>query len=101
MFARVITARAGEGGFDAVIRLANRELPSVRQRPGFSGYFLLTDASSGNVIVISLWRTREDMEEVARGTANGIRDDAIPETGLQALRLGTYDVAVQAGGAPE
>jgi heme-degrading monooxygenase HmoA len=96
MFARVITAQASEGGFDDVIRLANQELPSARQRPGFAGYFLLTDDSTGNVIIISLWHTREDMKAVARGTAAGIHDDGVSEAGLSSLRLETYDVAVQA-----
>ncbi len=96
MFARAITAQAGEDGFDDVIRLANQELPGARQRPGFAGYFLPTDNSTGNVIIISLWQTREDMKAVARGTAAGIHDDRVSETGLSSLRLETYDVAVQA-----
>jgi heme-degrading monooxygenase HmoA len=96
MFARVITAQAGEDGFDDVIRLANQELPSAQQRPGFAGYFLLTDDSTGNVIIISLWQTREDMEAVARETAAGIHDDGLLETGLTSLRLETYDVALRA-----
>lgn len=96
MFARVLTAQAGEDGFDGVIRLANQGLPDARQRPGFAGYFLLTDDSTGNVIIISLWQTREDMQAVAQGTAAGIHDDAVPETGLGSMRLETYDVAVQA-----
>ena len=96
MFARVITAQASEDGFDDVIRLANQELPGARQRPGFAGYFLLTDDSTGNVIIISLWQTREDMNAVAQGSAAGIHDDAVPETGLRSLRLETYEVAVQA-----
>lgn len=94
MFARVITAQTGEGGFDDLIRSANQELPDARQRPGFAGYFLLTDDTTGNVLVISLWQTREDMEAVARGTAAGIHDDAVPGTGLRSLRLETYEVAV-------
>jgi heme-degrading monooxygenase HmoA len=96
MFARVITAQAGEDGFDDVIRLANQNLPGARQRPGFAGYFLLTDDSTGKVIIISLWQTREDMIAVARGTAAGIHHDDVSETGLSSLRLETYDVAVQA-----
>jgi heme-degrading monooxygenase HmoA len=96
MFARVITAQAGEDGFDDVIRLANQELPGARRRPGFAGYFLLNNESTGNVIIISLWRTRENMEAVARGTAAGIHDDGVSEVGLGSLRLETYDVAVHA-----
>jgi quinol monooxygenase YgiN len=62
MFARVITAQAGENGFDNLIRLANQQLPGARQRPGSAGFFLLVDDSAGRVINISLWKTREEME---------------------------------------
>jgi hypothetical protein len=42
-----------------------------------------------------LWETREEMEAVARGTAAGIHDEAVPETGVTSLRLETYEVAMQ------
>ena len=96
MFARVITARTGDEGFDDLIRSANEELPHARQRPGFAGYFLLTDDSTGNAVIISLWQSREDMDAVAQGAEGGIHDGAVPETLLSALRLETYEVAVQA-----
>ena len=35
------------------------------------------------------------MEAVARGTAAGIHDEAVPETGVTSLRLETYEVAMQ------
>ena len=96
MFARVITAQAGDNGFDNLIRVANQELPNARQQPGFAGFFLLVDDSTGNVITISLWETREDMEAVAQGTTAGVHDEAVPETGLRSLRLETYEVAAHA-----
>jgi heme-degrading monooxygenase HmoA len=96
MFARVITAQAGEYGFDDLIRSATQELPDAQRRPGFAGYFLLTDDSTGNAIIISLWKTREDMTAVARGATAGIHDAALPETILSSMRLETYEVAVRA-----
>lgn len=96
MFARVITAQAGENGFDNLIRLANQQLPNARQRPGFAGFFLLVDDSTGKVINISLWETRDDMEAVAQGTADGIHNEGVSETGLSSLCLETYEVAVHA-----
>ena len=96
MFASVITAQAGDNGFDNVIRLAHQQLPDARQRPGFAGFFLLVDDSAGKLINISLWETREDMEAVAQGTAEGIHDEGISATGLSSLRLETYEVAVHA-----
>lgn len=94
MFARVITAQAGAEGFDEVVRLAQHEISGAQQRPRFAGFYLLTDDETGKLINISLWETREEMEAVARGTAAGIHDEAVPETGVTSLRLETYDAVV-------
>ena len=67
MFARIITARAGAEGFDGAIRLAGQQLPGARQMPGFKGYYLLTDAETGKLVIISLWETREQMDAVTAG----------------------------------
>jgi uncharacterized protein len=97
MFARVITADAQAGGLDGVMRLARQQLPAARQQPGFKGYYVLTDAGTGKLMVISLWETREQMEAVAAGAgASGIRDEGIPATALTSLNLETYEVALQA-----
>ena len=85
MFARVITAQAGAEGFDGTIRLAEQQLPGARQLPGFKGYYLLTDAQTGKLIVISLWETREQMPA-------GIRDEGLPASWLMPPHLETYEV---------
>ena len=97
MFARVITANAQAKGFDGIMRLARQQLPSARQQPGFTGYYVLTDAGTGKLMIISLWETREQMEAVAaRAGASGIREEGIPATGLTSLNLETYEVVLQA-----
>jgi heme-degrading monooxygenase HmoA len=96
MFARVITAQAGNEGFDDLIDLAERQLPGARQRPGFQAYYLLADDETGKLIAISLWETREQMEQVTRGTAGGIHDQGIEAAGLTSTRLETYEVKLQA-----
>jgi heme-degrading monooxygenase HmoA len=95
MFARVITARAGAEGFDGTIRLFEQQLPGARQQPGFTGYYLLTDAETGKLVIISLWETREQMDAVAAGAgSSGIRDQRNPAAGLTALHLETYEVTM-------
>jgi heme-degrading monooxygenase HmoA len=95
MFARVITAQAGTDGFDGTIRLVEQQLSGARQQPGFKGYYLLTDAETGKLVIISLWETREQMDAVTAGAgASGIRDQGIPATGLAGLHLETYEVAM-------
>jgi heme-degrading monooxygenase HmoA len=96
MFARVITARAGAEGFDGTVDLLERQLPGARQLPGFQGYYLLTDAETGKVVVISLWETREHMDAVTAGAGpSGIRDQQNPATGLTDMRLETYEVRMR------
>ena len=89
MFARVITAQAGPQGFDSFIGLAREQLPSASQQPGFKGFYVLTNAETGKAIVISLWETREQMPA-------GIRDEALPATGLTPPHLETYEVTAYA-----
>jgi heme-degrading monooxygenase HmoA len=96
MFARVITAQAGQDGFDEVIQLATEQLPGAKQRPGFAGYYLLTDDSNGNVVIISLWQTREDMEAVGSEAPDGIHQGGVSTTGLHSMTLETYAVAIRA-----
>jgi heme-degrading monooxygenase HmoA len=79
-----------------LIALAEQQLPAARQRPGFQGYYLLTDDENHKVIVISLWETREQMEEVAQGTTEEIHDQGIKATGLISPCLETYEVKLQA-----
>ena len=96
MFARVITAQAGAEGFDGTIRLFEQQLPGARQQPGFKGCYLLTDAETGKVVVISLWETREQMDAVsARAGTSGIRDQHNPATGLTDMHLETYEVRMR------
>ena len=95
MFARVITAQAGAEGFDGTIRLAEQQLPGARQQPGFKGYYLLTDAETGKLVIISLWETREQMDAVTAGAGpSGIREQHNPATGLTALHLETYEATM-------
>jgi hypothetical protein len=54
MFGCVITTQAGPEGFEAVIRLAQQQLPAAREQPGFRGFYQLTDAEAGNLMTISL-----------------------------------------------
>jgi heme-degrading monooxygenase HmoA len=77
MFARVSTAQAGIQGFDTAIGLLQEQLPGARQLPGFTGFYLLTDAETGKLIVISLWDARDQTDAVtAQAGPSGIRSEA-------------------------
>jgi heme-degrading monooxygenase HmoA len=89
MFARVITAQAGPQGFDSFIGLAREQLPAASQQPGFKGFYVLTSAETGKVMIVSLWETCEQMPA-------GVQGQGRPETGLTPPHLETYEVAVHA-----
>ena len=100
MFARVITAQAEAEGLDGLIRVAREQLPRASQQPGFKGFYLLTDADTGNetgkMITISLWETREQMEAVAERAADSSGIHAVPVTGITSQHLETYEVTMHA-----
>jgi heme-degrading monooxygenase HmoA len=89
MFARVITAQAGPQGFDSFMGLAREQLPGASQEPGFKGFYVLTNAETGKLMIISLWETHEQMPV-------GIRGQGLPATGLTPRHLETYEVALHA-----
>ena len=89
MFARVITAQAGPQGVDSFLGVAREQLPGASQQPGFKGFYVLTDAETGKVMIISLWETREQMP-------TGVQDQGRPATGLATPDLETYEVMMHA-----
>lgn len=95
MFARVITAQAGPQGFDSFIGLAREQLPGATRQPGFKGFYLLTNAETGEVITISLWETQEDMQAVEAQAAK-TRDQEATGLGLTPPQLETYEVTMHA-----
>jgi heme-degrading monooxygenase HmoA len=89
MFARVITAQAGSQGFDSFLALAREQLPGASEQPGFKGFYVLTSAETGKVMIVSLWETREQMPV-------GVQDRGRPATGLTSPDLEIYEVAMHA-----
>jgi heme-degrading monooxygenase HmoA len=89
MFARVITAQAGPQGFDGFLDLARQQLPGAGDQPGFQGFYVLTSAETGKVMIISLWETSEQMPA-------GVQDQGRQEAGLTTPDLEIYEVALHA-----
>jgi heme-degrading monooxygenase HmoA len=95
MFARVVTAQAGPQGLDGAIGLAREQLPGASRQPGFQGFYLLTNADTGQLITISLWETHEHMQAVEAQAAKTRHQDA-PALGLTPPQLETYEVTLHA-----
>jgi heme-degrading monooxygenase HmoA len=50
-----------------------RVLPVVRSIPGFSGYLALTDGERGEVLVLTLWASEQELHESEEITVRGLR----------------------------
>ena len=69
MQARVVTVQIKPGRMDDAISIyRDSVVPAANQLPGSKGLRLLTDATTGKCISISLWETEADMEA---GEASG------------------------------
>lgn len=88
MFARVITTQAGPQELDSFMGQVREELPGASRRPGFRGFYLLTNAETGKAVTISLWETREQMPA-------GVRDQGLRH-GLTPPELEIYGVTAHA-----
>jgi heme-degrading monooxygenase HmoA len=95
MLARVITTQATPDQLDGAITLAREQLPALVQRPGFHGFYLLTDAATDKVMTISLWDTQEQLDAVEAEAAE-IRREAAPSLGAPSLLVETYEVTLTA-----
>jgi heme-degrading monooxygenase HmoA len=95
VFARIITAQTTPDGIDSAIRIAQEQLPGVREQPGFGGFYLLADRNSGKLVTISLWESYEDLRTIESRAAQ-LRGRAAGEIGGATLGADIYDVAVHA-----
>jgi heme-degrading monooxygenase HmoA len=95
VFARVISAQTAPDGVDSAVRIAQEQLPGVREQPGFSGFYLLADRTSGKLVTISLWQSHEDLRAVEAPAAQ-LRGRAAGELGVTTSGVNVYEVAVAA-----
>ncbi len=95
MFARVIATEVVPDELDGAVALARDQLPAAAGRPGFRGFYLLTDAETGKVMTISLWETRQQLD-AAESQAAEIRREEAPALGAPSLSVETYEVTLTA-----
>jgi heme-degrading monooxygenase HmoA len=93
VFTRVISAQTTPDGFDSVIRFAQEQLPGIQARPGFRGFYLLTDRDTGDLMTISLWDTQDDVRHVEASAAQ-VRSAAAEATGVAQPPAKVYQVEI-------
>jgi hypothetical protein len=64
MYIRVTRGRFSSANTDEAVRVARDQfVPTLKQRPGFRGYYAGLDHDAGTLISISAWDTREQARE--------------------------------------
>lgn len=62
MYARVVSARAQLNKLDEAIEICQSMEPAWQQQKGFQGANLLVNRNTGNILSISTWATRADLD---------------------------------------
>ena len=70
-----------------------RVLPTVRSIPGFNGYLALSDAERGEVLVLTLWASEQQLRESEETTVQ-LRSRAADKVGATALSVERLRVAI-------
>jgi heme-degrading monooxygenase HmoA len=96
MFARVSIIEGQPEHLEAGIKhYRENVLPMAKKTTGFKGAYLLVDRKSGKNLGITLWDSRQDMENSAN-SANQLRAQAARDTGASKSPIvELYEVVVQ------
>ena len=70
-----------------------RVLPVVRSIPGFSGYLALTDGERGEVLVLTLWASEQELHE-SEGITVHLRSQAATKVGATVVSVERFRVAI-------
>ena len=91
---------ADDASLELYLRLVReRVLPVVRVIPGFSGYLALTDGERGEVLVLTLWASEEQMRASEETTVQ-LRRHAADEVGATVLSVERFRVGISELHAP-
>ena len=96
MFGRVtrFAGVADDGTLELYLRLVReRVLPVVRVIPGFSGYLALTDGERGEVLVLTLWASEQEMLASEETTVQ-LRSEAADKVGATVVSVERFRVAI-------
>jgi heme-degrading monooxygenase HmoA len=84
----------GDGTLELYLRLVReRVLPVVRAMPGFSGYLALSDGDRGEVLVLTLWASEEQMR-ASEATTVQLRSQAAAKVGATVLSVERFSVVI-------
>ena len=96
MYAIVMNIRFSPAMSAEVVRVAQGFLPILKERRGFEGLQVLTNAEAGEGIIVSIWQTKSDAQE-SEASASYINQLSMLSSFLyEHLVPRTYKVSVRA-----
>ena len=85
---------ADDGTLELYLRLVReRVLPVVRDIPGFSGYLALSDNDRGEVLVLTLWASEQQLRASEETTVQ-LRSEAADKVGATVVSVERFRVAI-------
>jgi heme-degrading monooxygenase HmoA len=95
VFGRVTRFGGVRGKLELYLGLVReRVLPELRALPGFSGYLALTDDARGEVVVLTLWASEQQMHASEREVAR-LRGEAADKVGATVVSVERFRVAIR------
>jgi heme-degrading monooxygenase HmoA len=85
---------ADDGSLELYLRLVReRVLPVVRAIPGFSGYLALSDGERGEVLVLTLWASEQEMRASEETTVR-LPSEAADKVGATVVSVERFRIAI-------
>jgi heme-degrading monooxygenase HmoA len=85
---------ADDGSLERYLGLVReRVLPVVRDIPGFSGFLALSDGEHGEVLVLTLWASEEQLRASEETTVQ-LRSEAADKVGATVVSVERFRVAI-------
>jgi heme-degrading monooxygenase HmoA len=85
---------ADDGSLERYLGLVReRVLPVVRDIPGFSGYLALSDDERGEVLVLTLWASEQQLRASEERTVQ-LRSQAADKVGATVVSVERFRVAI-------
>jgi uncharacterized protein len=93
-FARVNAVQMTADKLAGLVQFSSDGLATIRETPGFAGFYLLADRSDGKVITISLWDSEDSLRQ-HEARAVRMRAEAESAAGVASPPVEVYEVLLQ------
>ena len=99
MYARVVSAQAQLNKLDEVVEIFQSMEAAWQQQKGFQGANLLTNQNTGNILSISTWATRADLDATEASGWYKEQVARFSKTWVEPPTREIFEIAVHVGAA--